>query len=1005
MPSLLDTTQPDDGKPVAKATFRNAFSIIKSELDHGGYFKHDLGGAVERSVSNRLSETVSVRDFGAVGDGRADDAPAMQRAIDSVGQRGGGRILVPAGMKLNFASYQVEPSTIFSSQQFCILINYDNIEIAMEAGSVIRSDLVPRISTAGAGYGYYSGIGGLFFINGSRKNGGTIDTALVGRANARLYPFASAPRNAPGIRLLDPLQRSEFAVGDWIFIRTGQMTNNGGNTGDAEFNQIVEIGADGFLWLKEPLKKSYRPENYPLSYTLDTAKRGQPAPFGIVRATEYLLHNIKLDVIIDAPHFNAVQQWQARDVDVRVRGRCRSVVLGGSWMKETRAHGWRVDLSGSGSEGDPEDPGDWAFAIGTGSSECELVDFDILSRGRSFIHVHEGSANSRIANGRLKAIRNRDNDAAISIRARAYDIRVENMFIACPLIPAWQAKESVLEGEYRSFGGQVYRAIVAGTAAADPTRAPRHTLKTVSDGNVSWRPMGPIRAWAPGEIVAARAYRLHNGHILHATSAGTTAGNGPDLGAAPQPGTIGKDAGGVEWEVLKNDVAANPAGWEAGRPMSNSGFRHHGGFLFQATSSGTAGATPPATAMAALLDDTGGIYWLYAGTTVQTGVFVDESCAGGGTLSNITTHVEGGPGISVRARNWATVECRDIGVSSGVGVSLREQVDRLLIPAQDLATMSGTGALGASSGTGSTGLVAPYRQLKDAEFGRAGRQIVLPPAWREVEIYLWVSNPNPTPGRVVARAGLQSLQPGDVIGVTAPNTWTGLPSNVSTGAIATANGRIYQTSAGGTKGSTAPSHTGLAPDNGTLAVGATWRYLAPKVDWAAGQAVQAGDLRTSGSRIYRALGAGTTGATAPSGTTTSSDGTVTWGYVASFANWGGGVSYFDAITTNGSYVAANGQLYAAYDTGLSGDSAPLHTDLASDGSTTWRYMGSELVANSALYTAEPQNVLQAVRISPTFRLGDSRHPYLLTIERDGAHALDTLAGDIRVHSVEVRRSL
>src|SRR6476661_7436115 len=41
--------------------------------------------------------TVSLSDFGAVGDGVADDGPALQAALDSLAANGGGTLLVPAG--------------------------------------------------------------------------------------------------------------------------------------------------------------------------------------------------------------------------------------------------------------------------------------------------------------------------------------------------------------------------------------------------------------------------------------------------------------------------------------------------------------------------------------------------------------------------------------------------------------------------------------------------------------------------------------------------------------------------------------------------------------------------------------------------------------------------------------------------------------------------------------------------------------------------------------------
>jgi hypothetical protein len=53
-------------------------------------------GAVATTVQTKLRESVSVKDFGAVGDGVADDTAAITATIAAAGV--GGNILVPAGM-------------------------------------------------------------------------------------------------------------------------------------------------------------------------------------------------------------------------------------------------------------------------------------------------------------------------------------------------------------------------------------------------------------------------------------------------------------------------------------------------------------------------------------------------------------------------------------------------------------------------------------------------------------------------------------------------------------------------------------------------------------------------------------------------------------------------------------------------------------------------------------------------------------------------------------------
>ena len=60
----------------------------------GGGFTQSGTGAIQRTVENKLKDTVSVKDFGAVGDGVADDTAAIQAAINAI-PAGGSLIFEP----------------------------------------------------------------------------------------------------------------------------------------------------------------------------------------------------------------------------------------------------------------------------------------------------------------------------------------------------------------------------------------------------------------------------------------------------------------------------------------------------------------------------------------------------------------------------------------------------------------------------------------------------------------------------------------------------------------------------------------------------------------------------------------------------------------------------------------------------------------------------------------------------------------------------------------------
>lgn len=78
--------------------------------------------AVQTNVEAKLAQTVSVKDFGAVGDGVTDDTAAIQATIDYVNSVGGGCVLFPS------ATYLISS----------LLTIYSRVELDLDGGSIIE---------------------------------------------------------------------------------------------------------------------------------------------------------------------------------------------------------------------------------------------------------------------------------------------------------------------------------------------------------------------------------------------------------------------------------------------------------------------------------------------------------------------------------------------------------------------------------------------------------------------------------------------------------------------------------------------------------------------------------------------------------------------------------------------------------------------------------------------------------------------------------------------------
>lgn len=101
-------------------------------------------GAVATTVQAKLRESVSVKDFGAVGDGVADDTAAIQAAINSIGNSSlNGTVFIPSGIykissTINMNSLVRPPSIIGQSSSSVTIITDGNFGSGVNMMSIER---------------------------------------------------------------------------------------------------------------------------------------------------------------------------------------------------------------------------------------------------------------------------------------------------------------------------------------------------------------------------------------------------------------------------------------------------------------------------------------------------------------------------------------------------------------------------------------------------------------------------------------------------------------------------------------------------------------------------------------------------------------------------------------------------------------------------------------------------------------------------------------------------
>lgn len=176
-------------------------------------FDNGASGSVKRNLYDKLAETVSAEDFGAVGDGVTDDGAALQAAIDYLYSIGGGTLLLD-GSK----NYQLGNT---------VLEVYGNVNISGNGAKISKNSVAsgnaairPTVKISGAEYAINTG---------SNKYERTVTTTTAANAG-------------------------NFAAGDFVYIKWGIDPYDATQPYANVVNKVLSVDAGtGVVTLANPI--------------------------------------------------------------------------------------------------------------------------------------------------------------------------------------------------------------------------------------------------------------------------------------------------------------------------------------------------------------------------------------------------------------------------------------------------------------------------------------------------------------------------------------------------------------------------------------------------------------------------------------------------------------------------------------------------------------------------------------------------------------------------------
>ncbi len=278
-------------------------------------------GATASNANTKFQETVSVKDFGAAGDGSSDDAAAINAAISAVNLAGGGFLHFPEG------TYLCEATVVPKANVLC-RASFGSVILKLKSGTdapLVESYLFDTLRTANAyqesdnaDYTYNYGFSGFIFdCNKAQQASQAYGVKLYGR---RLVLDKCIVANSKGVGLWTVSNGSHSGGYDYT------KTKTPGTIGEIEIVDCVEEG-----WIFDG-PSDQRIGQLVINETGDTDNDGT-TPQTSTHFTGEDVHGLRVEdaMTIDSCNLNNTRFGRCLYVASGVRFVCDSVVAAGGW--------------------------------------------------------------------------------------------------------------------------------------------------------------------------------------------------------------------------------------------------------------------------------------------------------------------------------------------------------------------------------------------------------------------------------------------------------------------------------------------------------------------------------------------------------------------------------------------------------------------------------------------------------------------------------------------------